>query len=171
MKLSGKICLKIILKVTEKFHPLFRRNIFRKTTGGGIKLTPPSRFRIKKNSVRKIFIIGKNHDENEDKVKGKNLLRKLWTPITLNCYLLIKQQDKWLVKNIWKSLQTARRGRGRHSSIKTHHSEKLLSVLFWNWKQWTAIMKCINVKWDCNALSVTEIFCCFNKQVENLKII
>ena len=32
----------IILKVTKKsrFYPLFRRYIFRKTTGGGIKLIP-----------------------------------------------------------------------------------------------------------------------------------
>ena len=45
MKSSGKKCLKIILKDTKKtrFHFLFRRYIFRKTTGrgGGIKLIPP----------------------------------------------------------------------------------------------------------------------------------
>ena len=36
MKLSGKLCLMIILKVTKKpgFYPPFRRYIFRKTTGG-----------------------------------------------------------------------------------------------------------------------------------------
>ena len=37
MKFSGKMCLKIILKVTKKqgFQALFRRCIFQKTTGGG----------------------------------------------------------------------------------------------------------------------------------------
>ena len=37
MKLSGKMCLKIVLKITKKtsFLPLFRRYAFRKTTGGG----------------------------------------------------------------------------------------------------------------------------------------
>ena len=36
MKLSEKMCLKIVLKVTKKtrFHLLFRRYILRKTTGG-----------------------------------------------------------------------------------------------------------------------------------------
>ena len=35
MKFSGKMCFKIILKVTKKprFHPLYRRYIFQKTTG------------------------------------------------------------------------------------------------------------------------------------------
>ena len=45
MKFLGKMCLMIILKVTKKpgFHPFFRRCIFRKTTGEGVKLTlPPS---------------------------------------------------------------------------------------------------------------------------------
>ena len=42
MTFSGKMCLMAILKVTKTgFHPLFRRYIFRKTTGGvrGVKLT------------------------------------------------------------------------------------------------------------------------------------
>ena len=36
-KFSEKMCLMIILKVTKKarFHPIFRRYIFRKTTGAG----------------------------------------------------------------------------------------------------------------------------------------
>ena len=36
MKLSGKMCLMIMLKVTKKpgFYPPFRRFVFRKTTGG-----------------------------------------------------------------------------------------------------------------------------------------
>ena len=44
MKISGKMWLMIILKVTKKsgFHPPFRRYVFRKTTGGGVKLTPPT---------------------------------------------------------------------------------------------------------------------------------
>ena len=42
---------------------------------------------------------------------------------------------------------------------------------FRNWKQCTAVMKHISVTWDCNAVSVTEIFCWFNKQVQNLKIV
>ena len=43
MKFSGKMCLKIILKVTKKqgFHPLFRRYIFQKTTGEG-QIDPPA---------------------------------------------------------------------------------------------------------------------------------
>ena len=37
MKFSGKICLKIMLKVTKnpRFHPLFGRYIFRKPQGVG----------------------------------------------------------------------------------------------------------------------------------------
>ena len=97
------------------------------------------------------------------------LVRKLWTPMILNRYLLLTRHDKWLVKNSWKTLQTSRRG--RHSSIKMLHSRKLLSAIFWNWKQCTAILKRIRVTWDCNALSVTETFCWFNKQVQNLKIV
>ena len=42
MEFSGKMCFKMILRVTKKFHHLFRRYIFRKTTGQGVNLTPPS---------------------------------------------------------------------------------------------------------------------------------
>ena len=43
----------------------------------------------------------------------------------------------------WKSLQTSHRR--RLLSIKTRHSEKLLNVVFWNWKQSTTTVKWINV--------------------------
>ena len=83
---------------------------------------------IEKKSGRKIATIDKTPDGREDKMKEKCLLRKLWTPIILNCCLT--QHDKWLVRNSWKTFQTSRRG--LHSSIETHHSVKLLDVLFWN---------------------------------------
>ena len=50
MKFSGKMRLKIVLKVKKsRFDSLIRRYTFRKTTGErGVKLTsPPSRFRVK----------------------------------------------------------------------------------------------------------------------------
>ena len=102
-------------------------------------------------------------------MKEKYLLRKLWTPMILNRCLLLTEHDDWLIKNIWKTLQTSRCG--RHSSIKTFHSEKLLNILYWNWKQCTAIMKRISVNWDCNALSATEVLRRFNKQVQNLELV
>ena len=37
-------------------------------------------------------------------------------------------------------------------------------------KKCSAIMKRITVTWNCNTLSVTEIFCWFYKQVQKLKI-
>ena len=48
MKFSGKMCLKTILKVTKKqdFTLLLEDTIFEKLQRG-VKLTPPSRFRIK----------------------------------------------------------------------------------------------------------------------------
>ena len=49
--------------------------------------------------MSKIFIIGKKPDGNEDKMKENCLLRKLWTPMILTCCLLLRQHDKWLVKN------------------------------------------------------------------------
>ena len=45
------------------------------------------------------------------------------------------------------------------------------STAFWNWIQCTSIMKRISVTWDCNALSVTEVYCWFIKQIQNLKIV
>ena len=65
MKFSGKMCFNIILKVTKKteFHLLFRRYIFRKTTGGaenrgggGPSNGPhPSCFRVKVHALK--FIV------------------------------------------------------------------------------------------------------------------
>ena len=51
LKISGKMWLMIILKVTKKteFHPFFSRYIFRKITEGGggqIEPPPPSRLRV-----------------------------------------------------------------------------------------------------------------------------
>ena len=56
MKFLGKMCLKDNIKSHKKprFHPLFRRHIFRKTTGGGVKWTP-SRFRVMHNLKRQKF--------------------------------------------------------------------------------------------------------------------
>ena len=101
----------------------------------------------------------------------------------LNRCLLLTQHDKWLVRNSWKILQT------HVTNFKFQlHSEKLLNVLFltlsrrrpyqWtgfymtrafvmkglNWKQFTGVMKRISLTWDCNGLSVIEVFCWFNNQ-------
>ena len=49
MKFSGKICFKIILKVTKKqgFTLSLEDTFFEKPQGGGQIDTPPSRFRVK----------------------------------------------------------------------------------------------------------------------------
>ena len=43
----------------------------------------------------------------------------------------------------FKTFQTS--NPGRYFSIKTHHSKKLLNFVFLNWKQYTAIIRCVNV--------------------------
>ena len=72
----------------------------------GIKIRTVDRWKlvsIEKKSVKKIFIIGKKPDGNEDKTKEKYLLRKLWTPMIIKCCLLLTKHGKWLVKNSWKT--------------------------------------------------------------------
>ena len=135
--------------------------IFKVAYNAGIEIRTDGQWKpvvIEKKSVRKIFfIIG-----NGDKMRGKYLLRELWTPITLNHFLLLTQHDKWLTENIWKTLQTW--CCGLHSSIKKLHFEKILSFLFWNWKQCPAMMKLISVMW-------CQIFSWFYKQVQNLRFL
>ena len=48
MKFSGKMCLKIILKVTKNqgFSLSLEDTLFEKPQGGGVKLIPPSRVRV-----------------------------------------------------------------------------------------------------------------------------
>ena len=113
--------------------------------------------------VIKIFIINKKPDGKEGKTKEKYLLRKLWTPMILNLRLI--QHDKWLVRSSWKTSWS-----GVHSSIKTLHSEKLLLMFY------SEIENKVLQSWNVStshgiAVSVTEIFCWFNKQVQNLKIV
>ena len=47
-------------------------------------------------------------------------------------------------KNCWKALQTSHHG--QLSSIKMHHSERLVSFKFWIWKQCGAVIKWINIE-------------------------
>ena len=49
MKFLGKMCLKIILKVTKSqgFSLSLEDTLFEKLQGGQIDPTPPSRFRVK----------------------------------------------------------------------------------------------------------------------------
>ena len=83
--------------------------------------------------------------------------RKMFTYKTVNSdhikllFNIKDKHDKWLVKYNSKTLQTLRRR--RHSSIKTHYSEILLSV----------------VSWDCDTLSVTHMFCCSDRHFQNYK--
>ena len=121
----------------------------------GIEITIGDDWKIVEEKLLKNFFViwKKKPDGNKGNMKERYLPRKLWTPMILNLCLLLKQHDKWLVKNSWKTLQTS--CGGWHSSIKTFRSEKLLTVLFWNWKQCTAIMKRISVTWDYNAVPVT----------------
>ena len=93
----------------------------------------------KKNQWGKVLLLGKHSDVNEKKMKEKYLLRK-----TMNCNDIISlfTINKWLVRASWKTLQACR---GRHLSIKAYHSEKLLNVLFRNWKQCITIKKRISV--------------------------
>ena len=60
----------------------------------------------------------------------------------LSCCLKSTEHDKWLVKSCWKILQFLRHG--HCLSIKSHHSETISNVLFWNWKQCAAITKSIS---------------------------
>ena len=78
----------------------------------------------------KNFIIWKNLDGNESSMKEKYLLRKFWTSMIVNFCLLLTQHDKWLLENGSKTPQNSHRG--RHSPIKTLHSEKLLHFVIEN---------------------------------------
>ena len=79
MKFSGKMCFKIILKVTKKpwLHPLYRRYVFQKTTGG-VNLTPnplpplpepPSR-QIRLNEIAK-YLSRAEQKSRKDKQKTR----------------------------------------------------------------------------------------------------
>ena len=52
MKFSGKMCLMMILEVTKNrgFTLSLEDTFFEKSQGGGVKLTPLSRFRVKELS-------------------------------------------------------------------------------------------------------------------------
>ena len=137
----------------------FLKKVAYNLTYSGIKkraVIGEKQWQIRK-SIEENFYYFKKPSGNEHKMKNIYLLRKPWSPMILSCYLILTQHDKWLVKSCWKTLQFLRHA--QHSSIKSGHSETLYSVPFWNWKQCTAIIKGISSTWNCNPLSVTEIFC------------
>ena len=105
---------------------------------------------IEKKS-RRTLLLFKKTCLNKDNIKEKYLLINLSSPMLLNRRLLLTQHDQWLVKNSWKTLQTFYCE--RYSCIKRLHFEKLLKFY-----SEIKIMKRISVTWDCNALSITDIF-------------
>ena len=95
-----------------------------------------NRWQLKENPVSKIWLLKK-----KSRWKLKLIERKIFSKKSLSfsdVKLLFAFNTIWPTtrKNYCKTLQTLHHG--QHSSIKMRHSEKLLNLVFWNWKQYTA---------------------------------
>ena len=70
MKFSGEMCFKIILKVTKsQGFTLSLEDTFFKKPQEGVKLTPPSRFRVKNSSQIIVRKQSKQKTESKDGIQ------------------------------------------------------------------------------------------------------